>query len=195
MQQDASDCGVACLLSLIQYYGGESSLEKLRELSGTSKQGTTLLGLYQAANQLGFNAQGCEADIVALMKHDNPVILHVLIEQKLEYYIVCYGYESERFVIFDPLARLLVKNPKILLLDEPTAAMDRKMEKQTLDILKSIKEDRIIFFISHRLHILKNYADFIYLLDNGSISHAGTHQQMLQSENLYSEYWQDLLTD
>ena len=53
-QHDQSDCGVACLLSLIQYYGGSNNLEKLRELSGTTKQGTTLLGLYQAANKLGF---------------------------------------------------------------------------------------------------------------------------------------------
>lgn len=102
MQQDASDCGVVCLLSLIQYYGGESSLEKLRELSGTSIQGTTLLGLYQAANQSGFNAQGCEADITSLIEHKQPVILHVLIDQKLEHYIVCYGYENDKFIILDP---------------------------------------------------------------------------------------------
>jgi len=47
LQHDHSDCGVACLLSLIQYYGGSNHLEKLRELSGTTKQGTTLLGLFQ----------------------------------------------------------------------------------------------------------------------------------------------------
>ena len=60
-QHDQSDCGVACLLSIIQYYEGSNNLEKLRELSGTTKQGTTLLGLYQAANKLGFTAQGNEA--------------------------------------------------------------------------------------------------------------------------------------
>jgi len=102
LQQDISDCGVACLLSLIQYYGGESSLEKLRELSGTGKRGTTLLGLYQAACQSGFNAQGCEADITSLIEHKQPVILHVLINQKLEHYVVCYGYENEKFIIMDP---------------------------------------------------------------------------------------------
>lgn len=45
LQQDESDCGVACLLSIIRYHGGESSLERLRESSGTSIQGTSLLGL------------------------------------------------------------------------------------------------------------------------------------------------------
>jgi len=102
LQQDISDCGVACLLSLIQYYGGENSLEKLRELSGTSKQGTSLLGLYQAANQIGFNAQGCEADIEALIEHKQPVVLHILTNQKLEHYVICYGYENEKFIILDP---------------------------------------------------------------------------------------------
>jgi len=45
LQQDQSDCGVTCLLSIIKFHGGDSSLEHLRKISGTSKQGTTLLGL------------------------------------------------------------------------------------------------------------------------------------------------------
>jgi len=101
-QQDQSDCGVACLLSLINYYGGTSSLEKLREISGTNTQGTTLLGLYQAANNVGFNAEGCEADIQALIKHKEPLILHVLIDKRLHHYVVCYGYKESHFIIGDP---------------------------------------------------------------------------------------------
>ncbi|MDR3219432.1 MAG: peptidase domain-containing ABC transporter [Dysgonamonadaceae bacterium] len=102
LQQDTSDCGVACLLSLIRFYGGDGSLEKLRELSGTSTQGTSLLGLYQAAGQMGFDAEGCEADMNALIEHRQPIILHVVIEQKLQHYMVCYGFENDKFVIFNP---------------------------------------------------------------------------------------------
>lgn len=101
-QHDQSDCGVACLLSLIQFYGGSNSLEKLRESSGTTKQGTTLLGLYQAANKLGFTAQGNEADIQAVIDHKEPLILHVVIEERLQHYLVCYGYENNKFIIGDP---------------------------------------------------------------------------------------------
>ena len=43
LQKDLTDCGVGCLQSLVRYYGGDISLEKLREKSGTSKTGTTLL--------------------------------------------------------------------------------------------------------------------------------------------------------
>ena len=103
LQLDQSDCGVACLLSIVKLYGGLQYIEKLRELSGTTKQGTTLLGLYQAANQLGFNSEGCEADIQALIDHKQPVILHVLIEEKLQHYVVCYYYDEQKgFLIGDP---------------------------------------------------------------------------------------------
>lgn len=104
LQLDQSDCGVACLLSLIQYYQGSNTLEQLRELSGTSREGTTLLGLYQAANKIGFTAEGNEADIQALIDHNQPLILHVVIENTLQHYIVCYGYNpaQKTFTIGDP---------------------------------------------------------------------------------------------
>lgn len=102
IQHDQSDCGVACLLSLIQYYGGSNSLEKLRELSGTTKQGTTLLGLYQAANQLGFSALGNEADLQAVIDHKEPLILHVVMEVRLQHYVVCYGFDKDKFIVGDP---------------------------------------------------------------------------------------------
>jgi ATP-binding cassette subfamily B protein len=108
LQLDQSDCGVACLLSLIKLYNGTHSLEKLRELSGTTKQGTTLLGLYQVANQIGFTAEGCEADMSALIEHKQPVILHVIVENSLQHYVVCYSYNPSfgekqgGFLIGDP---------------------------------------------------------------------------------------------
>ena len=103
LQLDQSDCGVACLLSIIKLNGGNYSLEKLRELSGTSKEGTTMLGLYQVANKLGFTAEGCEADMQALKAHGEPVILHVIINGQLQHYIVCYHYsDKEGFLIGDP---------------------------------------------------------------------------------------------
>ncbi len=106
-QQDQSDCGVACLLSIIKYYGGYSTVEIIRKLSGTNINGTTLLGLYQAASSLGFNTKGCEADLAKLIKHPCPVILHVLIDEKLEHFVVCYGtkvIENNEliFIIGDP---------------------------------------------------------------------------------------------
>ncbi len=114
LQHDQSDCGVACLSSLTKYYGGDISIEKFRELSGTTKQGTTLLGLYQAANKTGFTAQGNQADIQAIIEHGKPLILHVLIEEKLEHYVICYGYKNNKFIIGDPAKGIVYYTPSEL---------------------------------------------------------------------------------
>jgi ATP-binding cassette, subfamily C, bacteriocin exporter len=68
LQIDHSDCGVACLASIIKYYEGSANIETLRELSGTNQQGTTLLGLYHAAQKCGFAAEGLELENMVVEK-------------------------------------------------------------------------------------------------------------------------------
>lgn len=110
-QQDESDCGVACLASIIAFHKGNVSLERLRELSGTTTRGTTLAGLREAARKLDFEAEGMKADSAANLKEalHGPVILHTTIrditgEYQLEHYVVCYGWNAaqQHFVIGDP---------------------------------------------------------------------------------------------
>lgn len=101
-QRDQSDCGVACLASVIRYFGGEASLEKLREESGTTQSGTTMLGLFQAAPKFGLAAEAYEADFKSLKKLKNPCLLHIIKENRLQHYVVCYGYENGSFLISDP---------------------------------------------------------------------------------------------
>jgi ABC-type bacteriocin/lantibiotic exporter with double-glycine peptidase domain len=103
-QQDQSDCGIACLLGIIKYFGGREKPEKLRELSGTTTQGTTVLGLYHAACHCGFTAQGLQADIKFLNKITDPVILHVNIKDKYNHFVVCHGYKRNKYIISDPAA-------------------------------------------------------------------------------------------
>lgn len=114
-QHDSSDCGVACLLSLIRYYGGDSTIQHLREISGTSQAGTTLLGLYQAANAIGLKAEGAEANgITDLIEHGKPTILAVLLDDKFEHYMVCYGFENGQFVVGDPAGGVELYSPEKL---------------------------------------------------------------------------------
>ena len=78
LQHDQCDCGVACLRNILNYYKAEVSLEKLREWSGTGLQGSSLLGLHQAAGQAGFTAQGARAcGLTDLDIVEHPCILHV----------------------------------------------------------------------------------------------------------------------
>lgn len=101
-QHDYSDCGIVCLANIINYHGGQTRLEKLREISGTSKLGTTLLGLYQASLSMGFEAEGLKADMEYLKKVTSPVILHVNIDNKFQHYVILYKYSGGHFTIGDP---------------------------------------------------------------------------------------------
>lgn len=102
-QLDQTDCGVACLLSILRYYGGDATRERLRESSGTSIQGTSLLGLYQTAQSLGFAAEGLEAEgIHNLSELAGPAILHVVLDNRLQHYIIYYGQEGANYIIGDP---------------------------------------------------------------------------------------------
>jgi len=103
LQLDRSDCGVACLLSIIKFYNGSYSLEKLRESSGTTSQGTTMLGLYEVANKLGFDAEGFNISIDILKEHYEPAILQIKTQKNFDHYVICYDYDKEKgFIVGDP---------------------------------------------------------------------------------------------
>jgi len=91
------------------------------------------------------------------------------------------------------LARALYHKPQLLILDEATASMDRQTELFVLALLNSLKPGMGTVFITHRLHVLKNFCDRIYILEDGIISAKGNHDELLASDNLYSGYWADLL--
>jgi len=118
------------------------------------------------------------------------------IEQFPQSYLTLVGEEGinlsggQKQVI--ALARALYIQPQLLLLDEATAAMDRVTEKFVLELLSQLKKQITVIFISHRLHILKNISDRIYVLENGQIKAYGNHEILLESNNIYSNYWQDI---
>ena len=87
-QQGASDCGVACLKMILQHFGSDASFERLRELSGTTMTGTTMLGLVQAGQHLGLDTEGFEADMTSLRECEDVCILHVLLENQMQHYVV-----------------------------------------------------------------------------------------------------------
>lgn len=102
LQKNQSDCGVACLSSIIRFHGGVPNFEKLRIDSGTSRQGATLLGLYQVANNIGFNAEGMQADKSFLRTIKHPAILHVVVNGSMLHFVVCYQVLENRYLIGDP---------------------------------------------------------------------------------------------
>ena len=86
------------------------------------------------------------------------------------------------------IARILVKNPKILILDEATANIDSGSEKLIQMTLNSIRKNTTLIVIAHRLSTIVE-ADMIIVLDKGKIVELGTHKKLLELKGYYSKMY------
>ncbi len=90
------------------------------------------------------------------------------------------GGQKQRIAI----ARALLLNPRILILDDATASVDTGTEQLIQQALNRLVEGRTTFVIAHRLSTVRN-ADLILVLEAGTIAARGTHEELLQSSNIY----------
>ncbi|MGA1479300.1 MAG: ABC transporter ATP-binding protein [Candidatus Actinomarina sp.] len=86
------------------------------------------------------------------------------------------------------IARAILKNPEILILDEATSSVDNETEAAIQRSLDILKKDRTVIVIAHRLSTVRN-ADMIYVLENGSVVESGNHESLLDIEGVYSKLW------
>lgn len=102
LQHDQKDCGCACLKMALRYYGGDTNLEYLKEISGTNSKGTTFLGLIQASEKIGLFSEAYQASIEDIKNIKEPFILHVE-QDGLLHYLTCFDFDAKKgFTIADP---------------------------------------------------------------------------------------------
>lgn len=104
--------------------------------------------------------------------------------------ITLSGGQKQRTAI----ARALVRDPKIIILDDSLSAVDTKTEEAILQHLRSELQGRTTIMISHRISTIKD-ADIIYFVEDGSIVEQGSHKELLQKEGYYSAMYNKQLIE
>ena len=103
LQESNNDCGVSCLLSIIRYYGGDISIDVLRDDTFTSKEGVSALNLINTAKKIGFDAYGVNGLLIDIDYDLYPVIAHIN-KDNYNHFVVIYkiSEENDKVYIMDP---------------------------------------------------------------------------------------------
>ncbi|CAF4071555.1 unnamed protein product, partial [Adineta steineri] len=192
----SSGCGKStCLSLLLRYYEPSSGrimidgqpitdhkIKQLRQNIGVVSQEPILFGISIYENIRFGKLSATRAEIENAAEQANAHKFIMKLPNKYETLvgergIQLSGGEKQRIA----LARALIKQPNILLLDEATSVLDNVSEKIVQEALDRACKNRTIIVIAHRLTTIKN-ADYIYVLDSGSVIEEGTHETLLAKE-------------
>lgn len=102
LQDGAKDCGAACLCSIIQYYGGNVTLERLIELTKTTKEGTTFYNLKEASEEIGLATRNYRVDDIEKIKEINIPFICQITKNNYTHFIVVYKIKDNKLLIMDP---------------------------------------------------------------------------------------------
>ena len=194
-----SGCGKSTLINLIMrlYDPAEGCIEfdgvdakeigqtSLRSQIGVVLQETHLFSGTVRDNIRYAKPHATNAEVIAAARAANAHDFIMSLPQGYNTVVGEKGYslsggERQRVAI----ARALIHNPKILILDEATAALDTETEKLIQDAIDGLTENRTVFAIAHRLSTLRN-ADRILVLDHGEVAECGTHLELLEAKGVY----------
>lgn len=86
------------------------------------------------------------------------------------------------------IARAILKDPQILILDEATSSVDTRLEKMLQDAMKNVMQGRTSFVIAHRLSTIRS-ADLILVINDGDIVEQGTHEELMKKQGYYEKLY------
>ncbi|MCO5966352.1 peptidase domain-containing ABC transporter [Sinorhizobium meliloti] len=101
-QRDVTDCGAASLASVAAFYGYKLPISRIRQCASTDRSGTTVMGLMEAAQKLGFIAKGVKGGFDSLYKIPKPAIAHVVVNEVLHHFLVIQSINARWIIVMDP---------------------------------------------------------------------------------------------
>lgn len=177
-QQDQSDCGVACLKMILNYYDSDISFQKLREISGTNTQGTSAYGLKITLEKFDFKCDAIQSDndIWETKNMKYPAIAHIIQNNNYMHYVVVYNIKGDNLLIADPakgkyeisIKEFYKKWSGVLLLPFPNPSYRPiKMKKSTLlQFIPLLKEEKYslikVILLSSFIIFLSIFSSFYF---------------------------------
>jgi len=173
------------------------NLDSFREQSGIVPQDVFLFS-DSIANNLKFGLKNDKVDLDVLIEATKRThVYHNIIDFPDQFETLLgergvnlSGGQKQRVSI----ARALIRNPKFLLLDDCLSAVDTETEEIILRNLNADANNRTTMIVSHRISTIRN-ANHILVLDKGSIVESGTHQSLMEFNNVYAEMYNKQLTE
>ena len=108
LQDGIKECGAACLLSVIRYYDGNISLDRLLESTKTNKEGTNFYDLQEASKEIGLVSKGYKIDCIDKLNDINKPFISQIIINNYKHFVVVYKIKNNKVVLMDP-AKGMVK--------------------------------------------------------------------------------------
>jgi ABC-type transport system involved in Fe-S cluster assembly fused permease/ATPase subunit len=165
------------------------TLDSLRQELGVVPQDPSLFNQTIMENVRYARLEATDEEVIEACKaaavHDKIISFPDQYKSKVgERGVKLSGGELQRVAI----ARVILKNPKIVLLDEATSAVDSSIEAQIQAAFKKLSTGRTTFVVAHRLSTIMD-ADLIIVIDHGEIIERGTHEELIRHGKKYFELW------
>jgi len=110
-QHDSTDCGPACIISIANYYGTNVPIPLVRRYAETNQEGTSIAGLIEAAEILGFEAAGLRCEEAEMDRICLPAIFHINIDKNIHHFVTVCEISQRKVTIMDPAhGRLIVQD-------------------------------------------------------------------------------------